>query len=491
MSLQEIATRSGDELTIQYVLLSELSDKFANTNPKLHDIPEIAASIKRHGFKDVIEYDAALNNGSGGIVAGNGRLEALIHLHSTKSDPPRGVKLTADGQWTIPVQFGVNSESNDESLAYLIANNNLGLSGSEFTAVDVAKLYDAEEYLALLQQLDEADALPVSVSDAELDELMELIGGVGDGGVGNGDEDVVSFVENPDENKLESRCKFGDIWQLGNHFMMCGDSTSRTDVDALTHSKKAVLLFTSPPYSTMREYKKGTDLSVTSLARVFSTWHSEFFAVNLGLKFKNSEVVPYWDEWTQYAKQCGLKMLAWNVWDKITGGSVGSATNMFMLTHEWIFVFGKERKRLNRIIPNQMDKYVKRHGEQVLSDGFTTFNRQSHGKVEGSSSCAYTHHQLHSVIQNYYFAARNPILNRHPAPFPIELPEQYILSFSDENDVIFEPFLGSGTTLMACEKTNRICYGMDLNEEYCDITLWRWEEYTGQKAKRIQSISTD
>ena len=171
-SLQQFANSAGDEITVRYVLLSELEDKFADRNPKLHDIGAICDSIQRHGFKDLLEYDAALNDGHGGIVAGNGRLEALVKLSNSGANAPRGVKVTEDGDWAIPVQFGVNSRTTAEGLAYLVTNNNLSLSGGSFTALDVSRLYDSEGYVELLELLAAEESLPISVDGDDLDLLV-------------------------------------------------------------------------------------------------------------------------------------------------------------------------------------------------------------------------------------------------------------------------------------------------------------------------------
>lgn len=171
-SLQQLANSAGDEIIVRYVLLSELEDKFADKNPKLHDIGAICDSIQRHGFKDLLEYDAALNDGGGGIVAGNGRLEALVKLSNSGANAPRGVKVTENGDWAIPVQFGVNSRTTAEGLAYLVTNNNLSLSGGSFTALDVSRLYDPEGYVELLELLAAEESLPISVDGDDLDLLV-------------------------------------------------------------------------------------------------------------------------------------------------------------------------------------------------------------------------------------------------------------------------------------------------------------------------------
>lgn len=335
---------------------------------------------------------------------------------------------------------------------------------------------------AILEQISQDIDLSNSFLEGELDELIESLVGLTEG---LGEDELFEGETDPDDvpdfDEVETRVKKGDIWRLGRHRVMCGDSTVITDVERLMDGKKAVLLFTSPPYSDMRQYEEGTILDIDHLSQIFE-WPADFFAVNLGLKFKDTEVVPYWDDWISQAKKRDMKLLAWNVWDKTITGSMASATNMFALTHEWIFVFGANRKPLNRIVPNQMDKYAQRHGDDFL-DGSNRAVRQPDGSMITTSTKAYTHHQLHSVIQQTPELGK--IRKDHPATYPVGLPEQYILSFANAEEIISDCFLGSGSTLIAAEKTGRTCYGMELSEKYCDVILKRWEDFTGQTAERI------
>ena len=158
-------------------------------------------------------------------------------------------------------------------------------------------------------------------------------------------------------------------------------------------------------------------------------------------------------------------------------------SNMFYLTHEWIFVFGESKKRLNRTIPNQLEKYEARYGNEFLNGLEKQKIRLQDGSMGFTKSATYTHHQLHSVIQQTPELGK--IRENHPATMPVGLPQQYIESMTNENDIVADCFLGSGTTLIACEKTNRVCYGMELSEHYCDVILKRWEDFTGQEAVLI------
>jgi len=288
--------------------------------------------------------------------------------------------------------------------------------------------------------------------------------------------------------KLPCSVAKGDIWQLGAHRVMCGDSTAKEDVERLMDGKKAEILFTSPPYSNMRDYG-GDNVEVDHLANFISAFEpfSCFQVINLGLQRKDGEIVQYWDEYLSKARESGLKLLSWNVWDKTQGGSIASATAMFMLTHEWIFVFGRKAKDLNRTVANQIEKYESRHGKDFLSGHDGQKVRQKDGSILETTTKCYTHHQLHSCIQQTPELSK--IRESHPAIFPIGLPVAYIEAMTNRGQIIVDPFGGSGSTLIACEQTGRVCYGMEILPAYVQVCIDRWEKFTGKKASKISLIT--
>ncbi len=161
---------SEEKLRIEYVRLDRARSLLWRENPKLHDLQVLAESLRRHGMRDAPAFDAAIQEG-GGIVDGNGRVETLAWIHDQGQEPPRGIALDGDGMWCVPVQFGVDAESEAAAKAYALDANNIGLLGGEFSPWDVARMWDDEGYLALLGELAEADALPVSV-DADVAEAL-------------------------------------------------------------------------------------------------------------------------------------------------------------------------------------------------------------------------------------------------------------------------------------------------------------------------------
>jgi DNA modification methylase len=264
--------------------------------------------------------------------------------------------------------------------------------------------------------------------------------------------------------------RLGDVWLLGQHRLMCGDSTSIDAVENLMAGGKADICFTSPPYADQREYNGGKELSTQHLATFIRSASGvcNLFAVNLGLSRKNGEINQYWDDYITEAKECGLKLVSWNIWDRSgEGGSIGNMTAPFPINHEWIFVFSHEAPELNRTIANK-------HGGK----GVSATIRGANSEFAERKSVVHEFGKLGTVLKCGVQRGKN----EHPAMFPVELPQSYIEACTKNGRFVYEPFGGSGTTLIACEKTNRIGRLMELDPKYCDVIVKRWQDYTGKQA---------
>ena len=230
----------------------------------------------------------------------------------------------------------------------------------------------------------------------------------------------------------------------------------------------------------MREYEGGKDLSVENLAQFIAKYrpYTDYQCVNLGIQRKNHDIYEYWNEYIRIARENGYKMLAWNVWDKGMTGNIGQAKAFFPLRHEWVFVFGTEFFEINLTIeklPDSITDNPTRHTKRNI-DGTTSYH------TTGDTSKPYKQMEsvlfLHPVLQNN-------LRDLHPASFPVGLPAEYIKAMSDEEDIVIEPFGGSGTTLIACEQLGRKCRIMELEPKYVDVIIERWENLTGKKAVKI------
>jgi DNA modification methylase len=295
----------------------------------------------------------------------------------------------------------------------------------------------------------------------------------------DGQGDATASEDDFDESEVtETICKRGEVWKLGEHRLMCGDSTNADDVARLMDGERAELLFTSPPYSDLREYNGGKDLDPYHLSNFIGVYavYSNFQCVNLGLQKRDNEIFPYWNAYIDNAHKAGLKLLAWNVWDKMTCGSIGMQKYFIPCRHEWIFVFGVEPKEINRTWEKD---------EASLKRSATTTARRPDGKCVTTTAGDVSHKlkRMESCLQ--LWCETGKIREEHPAVFPVGLPSEYINALTNENDIVVEPFGGSGTTIIAAEQLNRKCRMMELDPHYCDVIIARWEKLTGQKAERI------
>ena len=163
-------------------------------------------------------------------------------------------------------------------------------------------------------------------------------------------------------------------------------------------------------------------------------------AINLGLSRKDGEVNTYWDEYISRARSESYKFLSWNVWDRSNlGASIGNQTATFPIWHEWILVFARDRIELNKTKKN------KTAGSKAGT------NRQANGTLKKGRGVTGEWGKMGSVIATSIADGK-----LHPAMFPVELPEAYIKACSKKGEIIYEPFTGSGTTIIASEKLDRI-----------------------------------
>ena len=232
---------------------------------------------------------------------------------------------------------------------------------------------------------------------------------------------------------------------------------------------RAQLCFTSPPYIDARDYD-GSDLSIETLSRFFGELdeYVDLFCVNLGIIRKDNNVVRYWDEYIEATEEIGLKLLSWNVWNREDPYSMAQQTAMFPIEHEFIFVFGRDRKDINKTVPN------KHAGERT---GLT--NRQIDGSLSKPEQKTIGLYRRFGTVFTCRPASGKDI--GHPAMFPIDLPQAYIEACTNQNNIIVDPFLGSGTTLIACERLNRKCRAVEISPAYCAVAIERWAEMTGQE----------
>lgn len=225
------STLQGERIELRYIPLSQAV--LWDENPKQHDIGAIVTSIKRYGFIDPPKVDATLAEG-GALIYGNGRTHALRMMQQQRAELPRGIAVDEAGEWYVPVMFGLDQASQELARAAAIDHNNLTMSGGDYTALDMARMWDQGQYTRVLAELAEqgADALPVTVDGDDLDLLVQVAQWRdGNGIVDPGDEwqGMPEFDQDDLSATYEIKVKFEDINALQEFAAIIGqDLTENT-----------------------------------------------------------------------------------------------------------------------------------------------------------------------------------------------------------------------------------------------------------------------
>ena len=242
----------------------------------------------------------------------------------------------------------------------------------------------------------------------------------------------------------ESIVKRGDIWQLGGHRVMCGDSTSSDDVEKLMNGEKADMVFTDPPYGV--NYQGGALTKRTKLDNdQKNTNIYQDFLPNIIIYTEDKAPIYIWHaagyaDMASHLWDVGIEIRSQIIWNK-NMAQFGALSAQYKQKHEPCF-------------------YCYKKGNAPYWYGAT--NEVTVWDVSRESKNEY-----------------------HPTQKPIELSLRALNNSSKISDIVLDVFLGSGSTLIAAEKINRKCYGMELDEKYCDVIINRWEQFTGLKAEKI------
>ena len=364
-------------------------------------VAQIAGSIKEFGFNNPVLIDE-----ESGIIAGHGRVLAARKLNLN----------------TVPC-IKLNHLSPAQRKAYILADNKLALNAGWDN--DILRLE-----LADLKELD----IDTDLTGFTLDEIAELNPKIT---VGLTDEDAVPDV--PDEPKT----KLGDIYILGNHRLMCGDSTSIDAVEKLMDGAKADMVFTDPPYGV--SYTGGLQNSKDGLKgdarEMIKNDDIDLYedAVTIASIYCHGAVFMFYADTVPFGLYRGIEnvggeVVALLIWKKKGGyGALGAS---YKPNHEPCVIWKKKNDRLNFI-------------------GSTSENRIWEEDKEG-------------------------INKLHPTQKPVAIPKRAI--GNHKADIVLDMFGGSGSTLIACEELGRKARVMEIDPKYCDVIVKRWEEFTGKKA---------
>lgn len=371
-------------------------------------IDKVAASIREFGFLNPVIID-----GENGIIAGHCRILAAHKLGLTEVP-------CVEASYLTPAQ----------KRAYIIADNRLALDAG----------WDNEMLKIELMDL-QGDGFNLELTGFSLDELAGFL----DTNEGLTDPDDV-----PDAPAVPVTIE-GDVWVMGRHRLMCGDSTSIDAVERLMDGQKADMVFTDPPYGmsygggrAAGSTKKGALVKAHGMIKGDDLQGDDLIgmirdAVGSAISVCKSGSAKYvcfpWRTYSEFEsalEKVGMTVSACIVWDK---KSIGLGNANYRPQHEFIFY-------------SKGDSW---YGDKSQSDVW--YNSRG-------ATGAYV----------------------HPTQKPVELVEKAINNSSKGQDVVIDVFGGSGSTLIACEKTARDCRMMELDPKYCDVIVARWQAFTGQEA---------
>jgi DNA modification methylase len=367
-------------------------------------VAQLAASIREWGWTTPVLVDE-----DGGIIAGHGRVLAARQL----------------GMVEVPVVVA-RGWSDAKRRAYVIADNKLALNAG----------WDAELLALELGELGELgfDLDLTGFSDEELDGLTPA-------------EESAALTDPDDvpETPATPRSVLGDVWLLGKHRVMCGDSTSVDAIGALMAGAVADLVWTDPPYGVAYVGKTKDALTIEN-DDLNDAELTDFIRASLGAAFAACKDGAAW----YVAAPPGPLFYCF--------GTVLKDLGVWRHTLNWIksaFVLGRS-------------DYHYQH-EPIF-----------YGWKPGAAH-TWAGDRKQSSTLHFDKPSRN---GEHPTMKPVELVEYCIGNSSARGDMVLEPFGGSGTTLIACEKTGRIARLMELDPRYVDVIVKRWQDYTGKKAMR-------
>jgi DNA modification methylase len=293
------------------------------------------------------------------------------------------------------------------------------------------------------------------------------------------EDDGVGVEEELPEIPTTPVSRPGDIWQLGEHAVACADAADAEAVAALMDGESAALCFTSPPYGEQREYtRKIVDWDalmrgVTCNATLGKLMKPDGqVLVNLGLVYRNHEVRPYWNVWIQEMRDRGWRFFGWYVWDQ-GFGLPGDWNGRLAPCHEFIFHFNRESRHPNKIVPCIYAGQF----SHLRKSGTASGIRDPDGKVG-----RWTHEDRptqdfrvpDSILR--IGRQRGPIGEDidHPAVFPVALPEFVIAAWTRPGDIVYEPFSGSGTTIIAGQRKGVRVRAVEIAPAYMDVSLVRF-----------------
>lgn len=441
-------------------------------NPRTHSeqqVAQIAASIMEFGFNSPILVDS-----QAGVIAGHGRLLAARKL----------------GLASVPVIVLDHLDENQRR-AYLVADNRL----SELAG------WDAELLALELKELTEAgfDATLAGFDAKEIDDFIASL----ERGTETA-ETQQAEVPIPDVPE-EAVTRPGDLWLIGPHRLICGDCRDAATVERLFEGRKANVVITSPPYATQRQYDPSSGFEPVPPEK-YSVWYRAVasaiesvlasdgsYFLNIKAHAEDGERHTYvMDLVLAHKRQWGWRFVDEFCWRKTDDGVPGGWNNRFKNAWEPIFHFSRGRtiKFNPRAVGHWSDDCFDYSAENPKSTsgsgllgtgprGAAADKGKNHGAWQTTRRNANDMEGRHGGVarpSNVIEAKTESSQGSHSAPFPRAIPDFFIKAFSDPGDLVFDPFTGSGTSLVAAAQLDRVGHGVEISPAYCDVILRRLQE---------------
>ncbi len=420
-------------MKIQYVPIEDL--QFADYNPRAatkKEAAELKKSLERFGFVEpvVVNSDPKRKNI---IIGGHFRVRTAKDL---------GIK-------EVPVHYVKISEEKKERELNLRLNKNLGH-------------WDAE----LLVEFDENMLLDVGFESGELDAMFADL---------KLDEDNDKDDEVP-EVAEESTTQIGEIWKLGRHRIMCGDATNPEHIKKLMDGQQADVVFTDPPYNVnYKGHGKKTSNGIANdnmadsafgkfLEKVFKNY-VEAVKAGAGLYVFHSSSSQAQFEYA--IEKAGMEVKNQLIWNK-PAAALGWGD--YRWKHEPFFYCAVKGKK------------VQFYGDRKHSTVWD-FQKTDAQLFAWAQKMKRAEEQGKTTV---WSMARDKVGEYvHPTQKPVELIVYALRNSSKSGDLVLDFFMGSGSTLIAAEKSERSCFGLELDPKYVDVIIKRWEDYTGEKAEKL------
>lgn len=288
------------------------------------------------------------------------------------------------------------------------------------------------------------------------------------------------------ETELDCRVQFGEVWQVGNQVIICGDCRDKNTWERLLGKKKVDLCFTSPPYASQRKYDEESEFEpihpdnyvdwfnpIASNVKSYLSKTGSFF-INIKEHCDDGQRSLYVSDLKiAFVRWWGWKWIDELIWYK--NGFPGHWDNRLRDDFERVFHFavGKPQMYADAIA--------------IPSEGSYKFHSDYSGDTQGSGSDReYKEKTIDKALPgNVIKVGVETSQSGHPAAFPEGLAQFFVKGFSKPGDVICDPFCGSGTTLVVAQSCDRAGFGFEVSPKYCDIVLNRLEGLTGDSAKRL------